>query len=104
MMAAGTLPTLSIASCTQRVGSRVYTKVHKRDGSAVYSYEETLSLLAHLGYTEHTKGSTSGSRVRFKNEQTGAYIDIHRPHPGSIMKEWMVKTIYQHLKSHKLIK
>ena len=69
-----------------------------------FTYEETLSLLAHFGYTEHTKGSTSGSRVRFKNEQTGAYIDIHRPHPGSIMKEWKVKTIYQHLKSHKLIK
>ena len=69
-----------------------------------FTYEETLSLLAHFGYTEHTKGSTSGSRVRFKNEQTGAYIDIHRPHPGSIMKEWMVKTIYQHLKNHKLIK
>jgi hypothetical protein len=69
-----------------------------------FTYEETLSLLAHFGYTEHTKGSTSGSRVRFKNEATGAYIDIHRPHPGSIMKEWMVKTIYQHLKSNKLIK
>ncbi len=68
-----------------------------------FTYEETLSLLAYFGYQEHTKGSTSGSRVRFKNEATGAYIDIHRPHPGSIMKEWMVKTIYQHLKNHKLI-
>ena len=69
-----------------------------------FTYEETLSLLAHFGYQEHTKGSTSGSRVRFKNEQTGAWIDIHRPHPGSIMKEWMVKTIYQHLKNNGLIK
>ena len=69
-----------------------------------FTYEETLSLLAHFGYHEHTKGSTSGSRVRFKNEQTGAYIDIHRPHPGSIMKEWMVKTIYQHLKNNGLIR
>ena len=66
-----------------------------------FTYEETLSLLAYFGYT---KGNTSGSRVRFKNEETGAYIDIHRPHPGSIMKEWMVKTIYQHLKNLKLIK
>ena len=69
-----------------------------------FTYEETISLLSHFGYTEHTKGSTSGSRVRFKNEQTGAFIDIHRPHPGSIMKEWMVKTIYQHLKNNGLIK
>jgi len=42
--------------------------------------------------------------VRFKNEQTGQYIDIHKPHPGSIMKEWMMKAIYQHLKSNGLIK
>lgn len=69
-----------------------------------FTYEETLSLLAYFGYHVHTKGSTSGSRVRFKNEATGAYIDIHRPHPGSIMKEWMVKTIYQHLQNHRLIK
>ncbi len=67
-----------------------------------FTYEETLSLLA-LGYREHTKGATSGSRVRFKNEKTGTYIDLHRPHPGSIMKEWMVKTIYQHLKNNGLI-
>ena len=48
--------------------------------------------------------ATSGSRVRFKNDTTGNYIDIHRPHPGSIMKEWMVKTIYQHLKNNGLTK
>lgn len=69
-----------------------------------FTYEETLSLLKHFGYCEYTKGATSGSRVRFKNEAMGTYIDIHRPHPGSIMKEWMVKTIYQHLKSNGLIK
>ena len=69
-----------------------------------FMYEETLSLLAYFGYHEHNKGATSGSRVRFKNDATGNYIDIHRPHPGSIMKEWMVKTIYQHLKNNGLIK
>jgi len=63
-----------------------------------FTYEETIALLAHFGYGVHNKGATSGSRVRFKNETTGVYIDIHRPHPGSIMKEWMIKAIYQHLK------
>ena len=38
-----------------------------------FTYEETLSLLACFGYQEHTKGATSGSRVRFKNETTGAW-------------------------------
>ena len=55
-----------------------------------FTYEETVSLLAHFGYSEYNKGATSG--------------DIHRPHPGSIMKEWMVKTIYQHLKNNGFIK
>ena len=55
-----------------------------------FTYEETIALLAHFGYGVHNKGATSGSRVRFKNETTGVYIDIHRPHPGSIMKEWMI--------------
>ena len=68
-----------------------------------FTYEETISLLSYFGYDVHKKGATSGSRVRFKNEQSGIYIDIHRPHPGSIMKEWMIKAIYQHLKSNNLI-
>lgn len=69
-----------------------------------FTYEETLKLLSAFGYSEHNKGATSGSRVRFKNEQTGQYIDIHKPHPDSIMKAWMMKAIYQHLKSNGLIK
>ena len=68
-----------------------------------FTFEETVSLLASLGYEKHNKGSTSGSRIRFKNEETGMYIDIYRPHPGSIMKEWMMKAIYKHLKDNKLI-
>lgn len=65
-----------------------------------FIFDEPLRL---LGYTKHNKGATSGSRIRFKNEETGQYIDIHRPHPGSIMKAWMIKAIYQHLKKNGLI-
>jgi hypothetical protein len=68
-----------------------------------FTFEETVTLLAYFDYTVHNKGATSGSRVRFKNKETDMYIDIHRPHPGSIMKEWMVKAIYQHLKNNGLI-
>lgn len=65
-----------------------------------FIFDESLRL---LGYTKLNKGATSGSRIRFKNEETGQYIDIHRPHPGSIMKAWMIKAIYQHLKKNGLI-
>ena len=69
-----------------------------------FTYEEVVSLLNHLGYKVDNRGKTSGSRVRFKHVLTGLYIDIHRPHPGSIMKEWMMKTIYRHLMENGLIK
>ncbi len=69
-----------------------------------FTFEETVRLLSSFGYTVHNKGATSGSRIRFKNESTDDYIDLHRPHPGSIMKEWMMKEIYRHLKSKGLIK
>lgn len=69
-----------------------------------FTYEETLTLIGYFGYEEYTKGATSGSRVRFKNVATGAYIDIHRPHPGSIMKMWMMRTIHEHLKTNGYIK
>jgi len=68
-----------------------------------FTFEETKSLLGHLGYEIDNRGKTSGSRVRFKNSKTGFYIDIPKPHPGSIMKEWMMNAIYQHLKNNDLI-
>ena len=34
-----------------------------------FTYEETVSLLSYLGYSEYHKGATSGSRVRFKTKQ-----------------------------------
>ncbi len=68
-----------------------------------FTFEETVRLLSTFGYVIHNKGATSGSRIRFKNELTGEYIDLHKPHPGSIMKEWMMKAIYRHLKNKGLI-
>lgn len=68
-----------------------------------FTFDEITSLLGHLGYTVHNKGKTSGSRVRFKNENLGIYIDLHKPHPGTIMKQWMIKTIYDHLRRNNII-
>lgn len=59
-----------------------------------FTFEEVVTLLSYFGYAKHNKGATSGSRVCFKNELADAYIDIHRPHPGSIMRHWMMKAIY----------
>lgn len=69
-----------------------------------FTFEEPVKLLTVFGYKVFNKGATSGSRVRFRNETSGAYIDIHKPHPGSIMKAWMMKAIYSHLKNNGFIK
>ena len=68
-----------------------------------FTFEETVSLLGHFGYFVHNKGKTSGSRIRFKNDILGTYIDLHRPHPGSIMKLWMLRALYDHLRNNNLI-
>ena len=34
-----------------------------------FTFEETLVLLRIFGYEKHNKGATSGSRIRFKNEE-----------------------------------
>lgn len=68
-----------------------------------FSFDETVRMLRYLGYEVHNKGTTSGSRIRFLNKATGAFIDLHKPHPDSIMKEWMMKAIYVHLKNRGLI-
>lgn len=52
-----------------------------------FTFDEAIKLLSAFGYSVHNKGATFGSRIRFNNEQAGKYIDIHRPHPGSILKE-----------------
>ena len=68
-----------------------------------FTFDEMCSLLEGFGYTLDNKGSTSGSRIRFR-KNAGVYIDIHRPHPGNTMREWMMKAVYIHLKSKNLIK
>ncbi len=69
-----------------------------------FTFEEAVRLLSAFGYTVHNKGATSGSRIRFRNESTEDYIDLHRPHPGSIMKGWMMKEIHKDMKGKGPIK
>lgn len=67
-----------------------------------FTFDEIVTLLEGFGYVMENKGMTSGSRVRFR-KQAGVYIDIHRPHPGNVMKSWMMREIYDHLKKNNLI-
>lgn len=60
------------------------------------TYDETKKILNSLGFFEYNKGRTSGSRVEFKKDNKK--IQIHKPHPGNILKLYQVNIILSKLK------
>lgn len=62
-----------------------------------FHYNELVSLLRSLGFSEVRMGKTSGSRVKFSNEK-GDTIILHKPHPNGIMKRYQLKQVREILK------
>ena len=62
-----------------------------------YTYSEAKKLLTQLGFSEYTKGKTSGSRVKFYRENDARIILLHKPHPGDTMKMGAIKSLYEFL-------
>jgi hypothetical protein len=67
------------------------TKPFRRD----ITFEEMESLFAFWGYI---KKEGKGSRVRFSNPETGDIFTTHKPHPGNILKTYVVKEVYKKIK------
>lgn len=67
-----------------------------------FTWEEMRRMLTALGYAEGNKGKTSGSRVIFKEEGLKP-IMLHKPHPGNIIKSYVMKQVYDYLKNEGLI-
>lgn len=59
-------------------------------------------MLLALGYEPRNKGKTSGSRIIFKGEGLKP-IMLHKPHPGNIIKEYVMKQVCDYLKNEGLI-
>jgi len=57
-----------------------------------FHYNELVRLLGYYGFTEVKKGKTSGSRVKFINED-GVPIYMHKPHPSGILKKYQLKNV-----------
>lgn len=62
-----------------------------------FTYEEAKNLLNKLGFCEENKGKTSGSRVAFVNN-TGIKIELHKPHPGNVLKQYQINILISKLK------
>ena len=43
------------------------------------------------------KGKTSGSRVSFINIKNNITIEMHKPHPRNVLKEYQIKNLIQKL-------
>lgn len=62
-----------------------------------FTFDEVVTLFQGYGFTLENKGSTSGSRIRFYNENDqNAYI-MHKPHPANIIKGYMMRDILNYL-------
>lgn len=66
-----------------------------------FTWTELVRLFGTFGYEISNKGKTSGSRVIFKKGES-AYA-AHKPHPGSIVKPYVMKQVYEFFKNNGLI-
>ena len=61
------------------------------------SWSELYMILNHFGYVEiKKKGKTSGSRRKFVNDNKDI-INLHKPHPSNIVKEYIIKQLIEKL-------
>jgi predicted transcriptional regulator with HTH domain len=69
-----------------------------------FTWDELKRLVKRYDYFQSNKGKTSGSRVRFENEDSEIYLDLHKPHPQNILKPYQMKDILDFLKRIEVIK
>lgn len=68
-----------------------------------FTYEEAKYLLNKFGFYEYNKGKTSGSRVIFECHKLNKKIELHKPHPSSILKEYQIKQIINSLMEWRIL-
>ena len=62
-----------------------------------FTYDELVALLGFLGYNEHKKGKTAGSRRAFVNMDTKHIIRLHKPHPKNVLKKYQIDNLINDL-------
>ena len=67
-----------------------------------FTWEELVGLLEGVGYVESRSGRTGGSRRRFVHPDAPA-ISLHKPHPGNIVKRYVIDDVLRLLTEERLI-
>ena len=60
-----------------------------------FEWSELKALLKGFGFEEV---SGTGSRVRFHDPKSGRIINLHRPHPGNAVKQYVLDLLIDELK------
>jgi predicted RNA binding protein YcfA (HicA-like mRNA interferase family) len=67
-----------------------------------FTWNELTSLLKTLGYVQTKSGKTGGSRKRFVHP-TAPTITLHKPHPSSIVRMYVINDILELLRREGMI-
>lgn len=67
-----------------------------------FTWDELVRLLEGLGYSEAAAGKTGGSRRRFLHA-TAPTIALHKPHPGNIVRMYVIRDVLRVLIEEDLI-
>ncbi|HEV2483494.1 MAG TPA: type II toxin-antitoxin system HicA family toxin [Puia sp.] len=62
-----------------------------------FTWEELATLLYYLGFQEEGAGKTGGSRRKFVDVH-GNVINLHKPHPRNIVKEYAIRQVVERLR------
>lgn len=84
------------------MGRREKLVARLKGRSKDFTWDELVRLLEGLGYIEAATGKTGGSRRRFIHE-TAPTIALHKPHPGNIVKMYLIDDVLRILTEEGLI-
>lgn len=62
-----------------------------------FTFDEMIRLFALFGFEVDNKGGTSGSRLALVNRDKGLSYNMHRPHPGDIIKSYVMKQVLEYM-------
>ena len=67
-----------------------------------FTWQELVRLLGFFGFEIDNKGKTSGSRAVFVKDDDE--IEVHKPHPSNVIKEYVMKKVLKFLIDKEFIK
>jgi hypothetical protein len=68
-----------------------------------FTWDELVMLLHYFGFKELKTGKTGGSKRKFVDERMNV-INLHKPHPGKIVKTYKIRSIIERLEECGYIK